>query len=279
MTTLLDGEKVAQEIRKDLGHKVSQRKKKGIPGLAAVLIGNDPASQIYVSRKEKAAKECGFYSEIHKLEPTLKESELISIIHKLNKSSKIHGILVQLPLPLHFSQEKIVNTISPEKDVDGFHPTNLGHLFMGNALFIPCTPKGIIHLLKSYKIEINGKRAVVVGRSITVGKPVAHLLLQENATVTICHSKTKNLEEICQEAEILIAAAGKPKLIKNSFVKEGAVVVDVGIHRLQNKLVGDVDFETVKSKASFISPVPGGVGPMTIAMLLQNTWESFNRCV
>jgi len=215
------------------------------------------------------------YSEVHRLPRAASEKEILSLIQFLNESPKIHGILVQMPLPPHIQTQFILNAVSPHKDVDGFHPFNLGRLMMGDPLFIPCTPQGIMELLKEYHIDVAGKKAVVVGRSLIVGKPMAHLLLSQNATVTICHSKTKNLEEECQTADILIAAIGQPHFIKNSFVKKGAVVVDVGMNRLKDKIVGDVDFDTVQEKVSYITPVPGGIGPMTIAMLLKNTYKAF----
>ena len=276
MATLLDGKKLSQKICATLKSKIENLKGKK-PGLAVLLVGNHTASQIYVSKKEKMAQEIGFYSEVHKLPAAAEEKEILNLIEYLNESPKIHGILVQLPLPAHIQTQAILNAVSPLKDVDGFHPLNLGRLFIGDPLFIPCTPQGILELLKEYRIELSGKEAVIVGRSLIVGKPLAHLLLGQNATVTICHSKTKNLEDICQRADILISAIGKPLFIKNSFVKEGAIVVDVGINRLNQKIVGDVDFERVQKKASFITPVPGGVGPMTIALLLQNTFKSFER--
>lgn len=276
---LLDGTKIAEKIRAKLKQALLKYPKNHRPGLAAVLVGDNPASKIYVGRKEKALQEVGFYSEVHHVDSRIKEIELLSLIQRLNESSKIDGILVQLPLPLHINPSKILYSVAPEKDVDGFHPHNLGHLVSGDPIFIPCTPKGILTLLKSSSIEISGKKTVVVGRSLIVGKPMALLLLQENATVTICHSKTKNLQEECLVADILIVAIGKAGFIKSSFVKSGAVVVDVGIHRQNNKLIGDVDFDKVRKKAAFITPVPGGVGPMTIAMLLQNTWESYLRRV
>ena len=276
MATLLDGKKLSEKICATLKSKIEKLKGKK-PGLAVILVGDNPASQIYVSKKEKTAKAFGFYSEVHRLAATSEEKEILNLIKYLNDSPKIHGILIQLPLPAHIQTQAILNAVSPLKDVDGFHPLNLGRLFIGNPLFIPCTPQGIMELLKEYKIELSGKHAVILGRSLIVGKPLAHLLLSQNATVTICHSKTKNLEEICQRADILVSAMGKPHFIKNSFVKEGAIVVDVGINRLNKKIVGDIDFDAVYKKTSFITPVPGGVGPMTIALLLQNTFKSFER--
>ncbi len=280
MATLLDGKKLSEKICTTLKSKIAkkiERLKGKKPGLAVILVGDNAASKIYVAKKEKIAKAIGFYSEVHRLPATSEEKEILNLIKYLNESSKIHGILVQLPLPAHIQTQAILNAVSPFKDVDGFHPLNLGRLFIGDPLFIPCTPQGVMELLKEYKIELSSKHAVIIGRSLIVGKPLAHLLLSQNATVTICHSKTKNLEDVCQRADILISAMGKPHFVKNSFVKEGAVVVDVGINRLNNKIVGDVDFEPVQKKASFITPVPGGVGPMTLALLLQNTFKSFER--
>lgn len=279
MATLLDGNITAQKIKDTLKQKYAAHRHEGVPGLAAVLIGDNPASQVYVGHKEKAMKAVGFHSETHKLPATASEKEILALIEKLNAAPHIDGILVQLPLPESLSQAKILYTVSPKKDVDGFHPHNLGQLLAGKPSFIPCTPKGIVALLKDHGIKMSGKKAVVIGRSLIVGKPTALLLLQENATITLCHSKTRDLAAECRQADILVVAMGKPRFIKNSFVKEGAVVVDVGIHREQGKLIGDVDFDDVHHKASFITPVPGGVGPMTIAMLLENTWESFLRRV
>lgn len=277
MTKLIDGKKAAQKVEETLKTKIAGQKNRRPPGLAAVLVGDDEASHIYVGRKEKAAKAIGLYSEVHRLPKSVTEQELLKLIHFLNDSKKIDGILIQLPLPPHIPSDLILQSVSVEKDVDGFHPHNLGRLFAGNPLFIPCTPKGIMKLFHEYKIDLSGKKAVVIGRSLIVGKPMAILLLQANATVTICHSKTKNLEDECRAADILVAAAGQARLIKKSFVKPGAVVIDVGIHRLDGELVGDVDFEEVKEVSGYLTPVPGGVGPMTIAMLLENTWESFGR--
>ncbi|MCI0453429.1 MAG: bifunctional methylenetetrahydrofolate dehydrogenase/methenyltetrahydrofolate cyclohydrolase FolD, partial [Candidatus Dadabacteria bacterium] len=246
-----------------------------IPGLAALLVGNNPASQIYVRNKRKACEEVGIYSEEYRLPEETSENDLLSLIEKLNQDKKIHGILVQLPLPKEINEAKILKTVSPSKDIDGFHPENVGLLVEGNPRFIPCTPYGVIKLLDYYGIEIQGKEAVVVGRSNIVGKPVSLLLLHRHATVTICHSRTKRLEDVTNRADILVAAIGRAKLIKENMVKAGAIVIDVGINRLPDgKLVGDVDFENVHEKVSFITPVPGGVGPMTIAMLLWNTLSS-----
>ncbi len=276
MTNLLDGKKTADKILAAVQAQVLSLKH-GAPGLAVVLVGDDPASQIYVSKKEKMAKKIGMVSEAHRLPKNIEEKKVLELIDYLNKSPKIHGILVQLPLPAHIQSQTILNAVSPEKDVDGFHPFNLGRLLMGDPLFVPCTPQGVMELFKEYKIELSGKKAVVLGRSLIVGKPMALLMMAQNATVTICHSKTQHLDQECQTADILVSAMGKPHFVKNSFVKDGAVVVDVGINRIGDKLVGDVDFENVQSKASYITPVPGGVGPMTIALLMKNTLKAYER--
>ena len=245
------------------------------PGLATVLVGEDPASAVYVRNKNKICHEIGFQSFGQNLSAETTEEELLDIIKKLNSNDEVNGILVQLPLPDHIDSEKILLSIDPEKDVDGFHPINVGKLAIGNALLTPCTPTGIIALLDYYKIEIPGKHAVVLGRSNIVGKPVAHLLLQRHATVTICHSKTKNLQQVNRQADILIAAVGRPHFVNSDMVKEGTVVIDVGINRVDGKLTGDVDFDQVAEKAGLITPVPGGVGPMTIALLMENTLKAF----
>jgi methylenetetrahydrofolate dehydrogenase (NADP+) / methenyltetrahydrofolate cyclohydrolase len=272
---IIDGKKEAARIREEIKGKVEAMEKK--PGLAVVIVGNDPASQIYVSGKEKACREAGLYSERHNLPENAREEDLMALIGKLNSDDRIHGILVQLPLPMHLSEEKVINSISPMKDVDGFHIINAGSLMIGKNAIIPCTPKGIIHLIESTGESIEGKDAVVIGRSNIVGKPVAMLLMQKNATVTICHSRTKDLKGKLLAADIIVAAIGKPNFVKGDMIKKGAIVIDVGINRLDGKLVGDVDFESSKDKASFITPVPGGVGPMTIAMLLENTLECYRR--
>jgi len=277
MAEIIDGKEVAQHIRKEVSEEVRKLKEETgiVPGLAAVLVGSNPASEIYVRNKRKACGEAGIYSEEYKLPEETTESDLLSLIKELNEDKKIHGILVQLPLPKHINEAKILRAVSPLKDIDGFHPENVGYLVEGNPRFIPCTPHGIIRLLDYYKIEMQGKEAVVVGRSNIVGKPVALLLLHRHATVTICHSRTKPLEDVTRRADILVAAIGRANLITGDMVKEGVVVIDVGINRNPDgKLTGDVDFEQVKEKASYITPVPGGVGPMTIAMLLWNTWSS-----
>jgi methylenetetrahydrofolate dehydrogenase (NADP+)/methenyltetrahydrofolate cyclohydrolase len=277
MAQIIDGKEVSQHIRKEVADEVLKLKEeRGItPGLAAVLVGDNPASQIYVRNKRKACEEAGIYSEEYRLAEETTEDELLSLIMKLNEDKRIHGILVQLPLPKQINETKILRAVSPLKDIDGFHPENVGFLVEGNPRFIPCTPHGIIKLLDYYKIEIQGKEAVVVGRSNIVGKPVSLLLLHRHATVTICHSRTRPLEEVTRRADILVAAMGRAKFITGNMVKEGVAVIDVGINRLDDgKLVGDVDFESVREKASYITPVPGGVGPMTIAMLLWNTLSS-----
>lgn len=277
MAEIIDGKEVAQHIRKEVSEEVRKLKEETgiVPGLAAVLVGSNPASEIYVRNKRKACGEAGIYSEEYKLPEETTESDLLSLIKELNEDKKIHGILVQLPLPKHINEAKVLRAVSPSKDIDGFHPENVGYLVEGNPRFIPCTPHGIIKLLDYYKIEMQGKEAVVVGRSNIVGKPVSLLLLHRHATVTICHSRTKPLEDVTRRADILVAAIGRANFITGDMVKEGVVVIDVGINRNRDgKLTGDVDFEKVKEKASYITPVPGGVGPMTIAMLLWNTWSS-----
>ena len=277
MTEIIDGKEVSQHIRKEVAEGVGALKREsGItPGLAAVLVGNNPASEIYVRNKRKACEQVGIYSEEYKLPEDTSDNELLLLINKLNNDKNIHGILVQLPLPNQINSERILRSVFPSKDIDGFHPENVGLLLEGNPRFVSCTPNGIIKLLDFYRIEILGKEAVVVGRSNIVGKPTAILLLHRHATVTICHSRTKPLGDVTRRADILVAAIGRERLITQDMVKEGAVVIDVGINRnAEGKLVGDVDFEGVKEKASYITPVPGGVGPMTIAMLLWNTLES-----
>lgn len=277
MAEIIDGKLVSQHVRKEVAEEVQKLKNEtGVtPGLAAVLVGSNPASEIYVRNKRKACTEAGIYSEEHKLPEETTEAELLSLVEKLNNDEKIHGILVQLPLPKQINQTKILRAVSPLKDVDGFHPYNVGLLVEGHPRFISCTPNGIIKMLDFYNIEIKGKEAVIVGRSNIVGKPVSLLLLHRHATITICHSRTKPLEEVTRRADILVAAIGRANFITADMVKEGVVVIDVGINRNEEgKLTGDVDFEGVKEKASYITPVPGGVGPMTIAMLLWNTLES-----
>ena len=275
---ILDGKKMSAEIRATIKEKVALLKEKGIvPGLAVILVGDNPASKVYVGQKEKGCLEAGFASFLHRLPETTSQEELLALIDKLNVDKTVHGILVQLPLPRQIDPDTVLAAIRPEKDVDGFHPVNIGRLVAGLPTSEPCTPKGILRLLKSTGIPLTGKEAVVIGRSNIVGKPVALMLLAESATVTICHSKTADLAEHVRRADILVAAIGKPRFVTADMVKEGAVVIDVGINRLEEGLVGDVDYEPIAEKASWITPVPGGVGPMTIAMLLENTLEQAEK--
>lgn len=277
MTTIIDGKEVSKKILFDIKVETEKIKEKFEvkPGLAVIMLGEDPASTIYVKRKRDTCNKIGFYSEAYDLAYDTSEKELLNLINELNLEPTIHGILVQLPLPSHISEKKILEAISPLKDVDGFHSSTQAKIFAGNSDVEPCTPKGIIALLKYYDIDIEGKHAVVIGRSNIVGKPLALMLLKENATVTICHSKTQNLSEITNKADILISAIGKPLFVTENMVKEGAVVIDVGTNRLPDgKLVGDVDYNNVYNKVEFITPVPGGVGPMTIAMLMKNTLQA-----
>ena len=269
---IIDGKKIAEKILNGLKSKIKSMKEK--PGLAIVLVGDNPASEIYVSSKEKTFKEVEGYCERHNLDKDVSEMDLLNLVTKLNNNPKVHGILVQLPLPKHINEHLITNSILPHKDVDGFTSVNLGHLMSGNTILAPATARAVLNLIESTGIEIEGKNAVVVGRSNIVGKPVAIMLLEKNATVAVCHSKTKNIAEHTKKADILVAAAGKPKLITREMVKEGAVVIDVGINRVNGKIVGDVDFENVKEIAGYITPVPGGVGPITIAMLMENTLKA-----
>ncbi|OGW62222.1 MAG: bifunctional 5,10-methylene-tetrahydrofolate dehydrogenase/5,10-methylene-tetrahydrofolate cyclohydrolase [Nitrospirae bacterium RIFCSPHIGHO2_01_FULL_66_17] len=270
---LIDGKVVAKAVKEEVRSRVEALKARGIrPGLATVLVGDDPASHVYVRNKQRTCEELGMHSVGHNLPATTSQVDVLALIDRLNRDPAIHGILVQLPLPKPLRSEPILYAVSPDKDVDGLHPVNVGKLMMGEPRFVPCTPAGIMAMLDYYKLPIEGKTAVVVGRSNLVGKPVAMLLLHRHATVTICHSKTPDLAEVCRRADILVAAVGKARFIRGEMVKEGAVVIDVGINRQPDgKLVGDVDFEAVAAKASWITPVPGGVGPMTIAMLMQNT--------
>lgn len=276
MATIIDGKKISNDIKNELKDKVMQLKDNNIEvTLCVILVGTDPASTIYVNNKKKACEYIGIKSLSYELPEETSEEELINLIQELNNRPDVNGILVQLPLPKHINEDKVIQTISPEKDVDGFHPQSVGRLSIGQKGFISCTPAGIVQLLKRYNIPIEGKECVIVGRSNIVGKPMAMLMLRENATVTICHSRTRNLEEITKRADILIVAMGKPKFITKEYVKEGAVVIDVGMHRNENnKLCGDVDFDDVLEKVSAITPVPGGVGPMTIAMLMYNCVET-----
>ena len=269
---LIDGKKISEEIKLELKEKVAKLKEEGKEAtLAVIQVGQDPASSIYVKNKKKACEYIGVGSVSYELSENTTEEKLLSIIDELNERSDITGILVQLPLPKHIDEDKVIKRISPQKDVDGFHVENVGALVVGEEGFVSCTPNGVIQLLKRSNVDITGKHAVIIGRSNIVGKPMALLMLRENATVTVCHSKTKNLKEICKQADILIVAMGKPRFVDNEYIKEGAVVIDVGIHRDENnKICGDVDFDDVKDLTSKITPVPGGVGPMTIAMLMYN---------
>ena len=279
MAQLMDGKKTASEIKSRIRREVSDLTQSGIqPGLAAVRVGDFAPSAIYVRNKRRACEEAGIYSEEHHLPEDIPEEQLISLIKKFNADPQINGILVQLPLPKHLNADRIVRTISPEKDVDGLHPYNIGLLTMGEPRFVPCTPAGVLEMLDHYKIPIEGQRAVIIGRSNLVGKPAALLLMHRHATITVCHSRTRDIQKVCQQADILIVAMGKPQFITADMVKGGAAVIDVGINRLPDgKLVGDVDFSKVEPKAGWITPVPGGVGPMTIAMLLKNTVMSANQ--
>nr|WP_242595851.1 bifunctional methylenetetrahydrofolate dehydrogenase/methenyltetrahydrofolate cyclohydrolase [Enterococcus sp. MJM12] len=276
---LLDGKKLATTMQAKMKVEVQKIKENDgtAPGLVVILVGEDAASKIYVRNKETAAGKMGIYSKVDRRAADITEKELLALIETYNQDPRFHGILVQLPLPAHIDEEKVIMAIDPKKDVDGFHPLNIGRLFAGDPLMVPCTPYGIMKLLAAYDISVAGKNAVVIGRSNIVGKPMAHLLLQENATVTITHSKTKNLPEIARQADILVAAVGVGHLVDESYVKKGAVVVDVGMNRdANNKLIGDVDFAAVEPIADFITPVPGGVGPMTITMLLYQTIKAYN---
>jgi len=283
---IIDGKQTASDIRAELKAEVASLKTKNIvPGLAVILVGNDPASKSYVTAKEKACEEIGIFSDDNRLPADTSEEDLLALVEKMNNDPKINGILVQLPLPKHIDESKVLLAINPEKDVDGFHPTNIGKMVAGEKAFLPCTPNGIIQLLKRSGVKTDGAEVVVIGRSNIVGKPIANMLIQKsdtgNATVTICHTRTKNIAAHTKRADIIIAAAGRPNTVTADMVKPGAVVIDVGVNRIEDstkktgfRLVGDVDFEAVKEIASLITPVPGGVGPMTITMLLFNTVES-----
>lgn len=273
MAKLISGKEVSARVKAEVKAECDRLKEKGItPGLAVIIVGNDPASRVYVNNKKKACAEVGFVSEEYALPENTTEEQLLELVDELNKKDTIHGILCQLPLPSHLDEKAVINAISPEKDVDAFHPSNVGKIMIGDYTFLPCTPAGVMEMIHFSGIDVSGKNCVVIGRSNIVGKPMAMLLLHENGTVTICHSRTKNLKEICSQADILVAAVGRPNFVTADMVKDGAVVLDVGINRLKSgKLCGDVDFEAVEKKASFITPVPGGVGPMTIAMLMKNT--------
>lgn len=287
--TIIDGKAVAAEVKADVAKKVSELKEKGVvPCLAVILVGNNPASVSYVTGKRKALAEAGMADKSMELPESTTEEELLKLIGELNADDTVHGILVQLPLPKHINEEKVTNAIDPKKDVDGFHPVNVGNLVTGGKGFLPCTPHGVLVMLKKAGIETNGKRAVVIGRSNIVGKPMALLLSRReyNATVTMCHTGTKDLASITREADIIVVCTGHPHTLTADMIKEGAAVIDVGVNRIPDaskksgfRLVGDADFDTVKEKASFITPVPGGVGPMTIAMLIYNTLESAERMI
>ena len=281
MAMLINGKEIAAKIRQEIKEDTERFKKENgyAPGLAVVIVGEDPASQVYVRNKHRACEEVGFYSRGFELAADTTEEELLALIDGLNNDPEIHGILVQLPLPKHLNEEKILLAIDPKKDVDAFHPYNVGRIMIGNYDFLPCTPAGVMALLERSGITVEGKECVVVGRSNIVGKPQALLLLEKNGTVTVCHSRTKNLRDVCRRADILVAAIGKPEFFDASFVKEGAVVIDVGMNRRPSdgKLCGDVDFASVEPIASAITPVPGGVGPMTITMLLKNTFTAAKK--
>lgn len=274
MAKIIDGKLISAQIREEIAEQVKDYNAKTgkLPGLAVVIVGENPASQVYVRNKKRACEQVGFNSWVYEMPESTTQDELNLLIDKLNDDANVHGILVQLPLPAHLDEEQVILRIKPEKDVDAFHPTNVGRITIGNPKFLPCTPAGIMELLHRSNVEISGKECVVVGRSNIVGKPMALLLLAENGTVTVCHSKTKNLKEVCRRADILVVAIGKADFVTADMVKEGAVVIDVGMNRnAEGKLTGDVDFASVSEVVSYITPVPGGVGPMTITMLLQNT--------
>jgi len=291
MTIIIDGKEISKKLREDLNKEIKDLKKKynAVPGLAVVQVGNVAASSVYVKAKTKSAKEVGIEVIDHHLEESISEEELLNLIEKLNTQNNVNGILVQLPLPKHMNEQLILDSINPDKDADGFHPLNVGKLSIASHndenLLIPCTPYGCLLMLKGLNIELAGKNAVVVGRSNIVGKPMAQLLIKESCTVTVAHSKTKDLPGVCQNADIVVAAVGRPKMIKGEWIKKGAIVIDVGINRIEveidgerkNKLVGDVDYKEAEKNASAITPVPGGVGPMTIACLLRNTTIAFKN--
>lgn len=272
MTKIIDGKVISAAVKEGVKAEVEALKMQGVTtGLAVIIVGEDPASKVYVANKKKACEALGIISEEYALPETTTQEELLSLIDTLNNKKSINGILCQLPLPKHLDEQAVINAILPEKDVDAFHPANVGKIMLGDYDFVPCTPAGIMEMLKYENIDIEGKTCVVIGRSNIVGKPMGMLLLHKNGTVTICHSRTKDLTDVCKKADILVAAVGRPNFVTADMVKDGAVVIDVGINRVNGKLVGDVDFEAVKDKCAAITPVPGGVGPMTIAMLMQNT--------
>lgn len=279
MAQIIDGKAISVAVKEQVKNETQVLKEKGISvGLAVVIVGNDPASRVYVNNKKKACETVGFESFEYALPEETTQEELIELVNKLNNDEKVNGILVQLPLPKHINETAVINTIVPEKDVDAFHPENVGHIMIGDYKFLPCTPAGVIEMLDQSGIEIDGKNCVVIGRSNIVGKPMSMLLLKRNGTVTICHSRTKNLAEICRNADILVAAVGKANFVTADMIKNGAVVIDVGMNRLESgKLCGDVDYNACFEKASYITPVPGGVGPMTISMLMKNTLTSAKK--
>lgn len=272
MTKIIDGKVISAAVKERVAEGVKELNEKGISvGLAVIIVGEDPASKVYVANKKKACEALGIVSEEYALPESTTEEELLALIKELNAKKSINGILCQLPLPRHLDEKIIINSILPEKDVDAFHPSNVGKIMIGDYDFVPCTPAGVMEMLAYENIDVEGKTCVVIGRSNIVGKPMGMLLLHKNGTVTICHSRTKNLKEVCKTADILVAAVGKAKFVTEDMVKDGAVVIDVGMNRENGKLCGDVDYEAVSKKTSYITPVPGGVGPMTIAMLMQNT--------
>lgn len=281
MYRILDGKKTAQKVKDALKERVEQLKKDGLtPGLAVIIVGNDSASRVYVNNKKKACEYVGIHSEEYALPEETTQDELIALVKKLNEKKDIHGILCQLPLPKHINEEAVINAIDPQKDVDAFHPVNVGKIMIGNFDFLPCTPAGVMELIDESRIDLTGKHCVVVGRSNIVGKPQAMLLLHRNATVTICHSKTENLPQVCRTADVLVVAVGRAKMVDESYIKEGAVVIDVGMDRDENgKLCGDVDFDSACKKAGYITPVPGGVGPMTIATLMKNAVTAAEKSI
>lgn len=275
MATIIDGKLVSKKVKDEVANEVLTLKEKGVtPGLAVIIVGDDPASRVYVNNKKKACAQVGFYSEEYALPAETTMEELLDLIDVLNGRDDINGILCQLPLPKHLDEKKVIDYISSSKDVDAFSPVNVGKIMIGDYDFLPCTPAGVMELLKHYNIEVEGKECVVIGRSNIVGKPMGMLLLHKNGTVTICHSRTKNLKEVCKRADILVAAVGIAEFVTADMVKDGAVVIDVGMNRKDGKLCGDVKFDEVSQKASFITPVPGGVGPMTIGMLMKNTLKA-----
>ncbi len=282
MAKIINGKEVSASVREELKKETQELVEKyGVrPGLAVIIVGDDPASKVYVNNKEKGCAEVGYYSEVYRLPAETTQKELIALVERLNNDEKIHGILCQLPLPKHLDENAVILAINPEKDVDAFHPVNVGRIMIGDYSFLPCTPAGVMKLIESTGVEISGKECVVIGRSNIVGKPQAMLLLHKNGTVTICHSRTKDLKEVTRRADILVVAIGKADFITGDMVKEGAVVIDVGMNRkADGKLTGDVDFASVEPKASYITPVPGGVGPMTISMLLRNTMTAAKNSI